>query len=78
MSASITVSVNLGAFADGEQAYLYVVDADGRNVRRLTSHPAIDAHPAWSPNGKRIEMESQSNPLSYCTRPKALLKGKRS
>ncbi len=30
-----------------------------------------------SPNGKRIEMESQSNPLSYCTRPKVLLKGKR-
>lgn len=30
-----------------------------------------------SPNGKRIEMESQSNPLSYCTRPKTLLKGKR-
>jgi len=30
-----------------------------------------------SANGKRIELESQSNPLSYCTRPKVLLKGKR-
>lgn len=30
-----------------------------------------------SSNGKRIEMESQANPLSYCTRPKVLLKGKR-
>lgn len=30
-----------------------------------------------SANGKRMEMESQSNPLSYCTRPKVLLKGKR-
>ena len=29
-----------------------------------------------SANGKRVEMESQSNPLSYCTRPKVLLKGK--
>ena len=28
-----------------------------------------------SPNGKRIELESQSNPLSYCTRPKVLLQG---
>lgn len=28
-----------------------------------------------SPNGKRIEMETQSNPLSYCTRPKVLLQG---
>lgn len=32
----------------------------------------------WTtPNGKRIEMESQSNPLSYCTRPKVLLIGRR-
>lgn len=30
-----------------------------------------------SANGKRVEMESQSNPLSYCTRPKVLIKGKR-
>lgn len=30
-----------------------------------------------SPNGKRIEMESQSNPLSYCTRPKTLMVGRR-
>jgi hypothetical protein len=30
-----------------------------------------------APNGKRIEMESQSNPLSYCQRPKVLIKGKR-
>lgn len=30
-----------------------------------------------SQNGKRIEMESQSNPLSYCVRPKTLMKGKR-
>jgi hypothetical protein len=29
-----------------------------------------------SPNGKRVEMESQMNALSYCTRPKALLLGK--
>lgn len=30
-----------------------------------------------SQNGKRIEMESQANPLSYCTRPKVLMKGRR-
>jgi hypothetical protein len=28
-----------------------------------------------SANGKRIEMESQMNALSYCTRPKVLLQG---
>lgn len=32
----------------------------------------------WAaPNGKAVYIESQSNPLSYCTRPKVLLKGKR-
>ena len=30
-----------------------------------------------APNGKQINYEVQTNPLSYCTRPKALLKGKR-
>lgn len=29
-----------------------------------------------SANGKRIEMESQSNALSYCTRPKTLIAGR--
>lgn len=28
-----------------------------------------------TPNGKRVEMESQMNALSYCTRPKVLLQG---
>jgi hypothetical protein len=28
-----------------------------------------------SPNGKRVELESQMNALSYCTRPKVLLQG---
>lgn len=28
-----------------------------------------------SPNGKRVEMESQSNALSYCLRPRVLLQG---
>jgi len=28
-------------------------------------------------NGKGVHMEAQANPLSYCTRPKVLIKGKR-
>jgi TolB protein len=31
---------------------LYMVDSDGRNVRRLTEDPAIDGLPAWSPDGR--------------------------
>ncbi|HEV3002975.1 MAG TPA: hypothetical protein VGX78_00870 [Pirellulales bacterium] len=33
---------------------LYVAEADGSNVRRLTSDAGLDAHPAWSPDGRRI------------------------
>jgi len=28
--------------------------SDGKDLRRLTTDPAIDAHPAWSPDGRRI------------------------
>ena len=28
---------------------LYLADADGGNVRRLTNHPALDSYPAWQP-----------------------------
>ena len=27
---------------------IYVMDANGDNVRRLTDHPAEDWHPSWS------------------------------
>lgn len=33
---------------------IYVADADGSNLARLTQHPGHDAHPAWSPDGAWI------------------------
>lgn len=39
--------------APGNQEIM-VVDVGGKNRRRLTQHPATDAHPAWSPDGKSI------------------------
>ena len=30
------------------------MNADGKNVRRLTHHPAEDLSPAWSPNDQLI------------------------
>ena len=33
---------------------IYVMDADGSNVTRLTFNQTRDAHPDWSPNGKKI------------------------
>ena len=44
------------AFVAGEkgQSYLYMVDIDGRNLKRLTSAPSIVMGPAWSPDGTKI------------------------
>lgn len=33
---------------------IYVMDANGRNARNLTPHPATDFAPAWSPDGAHI------------------------
>lgn len=41
--------------AQGEPAYdIHVMDADGRNIRRLTSGPGNDRDPAWFPDGRSI------------------------
>jgi TolB protein len=39
---------------DGGSANLYVVDADGSNLRRLTNHEGLDYTPDWSPDGTEI------------------------
>ena len=33
---------------------IYVMDANGKNQRRVTNHPGDDRSPAWAPDGKRI------------------------
>jgi Tol biopolymer transport system component len=35
-------------FCDGN-AEIYVMNADGTNLRNITNHPADDGLPAWSP-----------------------------
>jgi TolB protein len=37
---------------------IYVMNADGSNVRRLTSQPANDVSPTWSPSGTQIAFVS--------------------
>lgn len=39
---------------DGGSANLYVVDADGGNLIRLSDHDGFDYSPDWSPDGRRI------------------------
>ena len=48
---------------DGKLAFvragdIWVVDADGSNPTRLTTHPATDRSPRWSPDGTRIAFAS--------------------
>jgi TolB protein len=44
------------AFARGE-ADIYVANADGTNVVRLTDGPVMENEPSWSPDGSRIAFE---------------------
>jgi len=37
---------------------IYVMNADGTDVTRLTDNPAVDKDPAWSPDGGRIAFAS--------------------
>lgn len=37
---------------------IYVMNADGSGLRRLTRHPGIDATPTWSPAGNQIAFTS--------------------
>jgi Tol biopolymer transport system component len=38
---------------------IYLVQPDGSGLTRLTYHPEVDDHPAWSPDGKQIVFRSR-------------------
>lgn len=38
---------------------IYVMDADGGNVRQLTDHPAYEGAPRFTPNGRAIVFEGE-------------------
>lgn len=48
-------------FEDTNAQELYVMDAEGGHVQRLTSNHAADWSPTWSPDGKRILFARATN-----------------
>lgn len=45
--------IALSSTRDGNQE-IYTVRPDGKDLKRLTSDPALDAHPCWSPDCKQV------------------------
>lgn len=75
------------AFVNADKCHIYPVGVPG--LFRTAFAPAdyvetvntlgkpLYAKQYDMPNGKGVNLDVQANPLSYCTRPKALIKGKR-
>ena len=40
---------------------IYVMDANGKSIKRLTHHPMSDTQAVWSPDGTRIAFVSNRN-----------------
>ena len=52
---------NLGPTVEqpnAQQLDIFIMDADGSNEKRLTSHPKNDGVPTWSPDGRHLAFSS--------------------
>lgn len=48
------------ALSSSGNSEIYVSDANGQGVRRLTTNKSLEASPAWSPDGRRIVFTSDT------------------
>lgn len=58
----IAFSAQVGLEEDQRLAEIYVMRADGTDVRRLTTNEHLDAASSWSPDGKRIAFTRVTDP----------------
>jgi len=58
-----------GATGSNPDYNIFVMDADGSHVRRLTTAPGEDGWPAWSPDGMRIVFSSARDDCSISHAP---------
>lgn len=76
-SAAMVTTTKAHLFPVGVPGLFRTVYAPADYVETVNTNGLPRYSKQWlSQNGKRIEMEAQSNPLSYCTRPTSLLLGK--
>jgi TolB protein len=55
---TIAFAMKPAGATDENESEIYVMRADGLEVRRLTTAPGDDSHPHWSADGKRIFFNS--------------------
>ncbi|MYN67262.1 MAG: hypothetical protein F4X11_19905 [Acidobacteria bacterium] len=67
---TVATSTGAGPPAAYLASELYVMQADGSDVRRLTHHESWDGAPAWTPDGREVVFYSQrdGDPRIYRTR----------
>ena len=60
---------------EGSQYDIYVMDADGSDVQRLTTEPSDDGWPTWSPDGTLIAFSSTRDDCEQAATPGCLSTG---
>lgn len=59
-TSSLQGKIVFASDRDADKPEIYVADADGKNITRLTNNNDIDDAPTWSNDGQRIAFQSQS------------------